>query len=69
MRAFPCACGAGGCRGVVRGSDHLEPFVERYGDHVSDHVRKKREEVGVAAGVGEAGVRQPRPRRRAGIRG
>ncbi|HEX6203434.1 MAG TPA: SET domain-containing protein-lysine N-methyltransferase [Thermoanaerobaculia bacterium] len=57
MRAFPCACGAADCRGTIRGSDHLGPFVERYGDHVSDHVRRKREEAGVAGEAEVAGGR------------
>ncbi len=42
MQAFECACGASGCRGVVRGTDYLEEFVDEYGNHVSDHVRRKR---------------------------
>lgn len=62
MRPFPCGCGAANCRGTIRGSDHLEPFVERYGDHVSDHVRRKRREAGVGGGK----VRALRPRRRRG---
>lgn len=48
MRPFPCSCGAADCRGTIRGTDHLEPFVERYGEHVSGHVRRRREEAGVA---------------------
>ncbi|MDX1546426.1 MAG: SET domain-containing protein-lysine N-methyltransferase [Rhodothermales bacterium] len=42
MPAFGCSCGAPECRGVIRGTDHLQPFVERYGTHVSDHVRARR---------------------------
>ena len=42
MPAFECSCGAPSCRRVVRGTDHLEPFVARYGEHVSDYVRRKR---------------------------
>ncbi|MDP2479174.1 MAG: hypothetical protein Q8W51_11825 [Candidatus Palauibacterales bacterium] len=42
MPAFECACGSEACRGIVRGTDCLEPFVERYGEHVSDYVRCKR---------------------------
>lgn len=54
MEEFACACGAAGCRGVVRGTDYLEPFVERYGRHVSDHVARKRREAAAATGrVGE----------------
>ena len=45
MAEFACACGALGCRRVIRGSDHLEDFVERYGHHLSDHVRRKRQEA------------------------
>ncbi len=42
MPAFECTCGASCCRGVIRGADCLEDFVDRYGDHVSDYVRRKR---------------------------
>jgi len=43
MAPFECRCGAALCRGTIRGSDHVAPFVaERYGDHVSDYVRSKR---------------------------
>jgi D-alanine-D-alanine ligase-like ATP-grasp enzyme len=42
MPAFPCTCGSSGCRGTVRGSDCLEDFVDAYGDHVSDHIRRRR---------------------------
>ncbi len=42
MEDFVCHCGARGCRKVIRGSDYLKPFVERYGEHVSDYVRMKR---------------------------
>lgn len=42
MRDFACACGAPTCRGVVRGTDHLQPTVARYGGHLSDYVRRKR---------------------------
>lgn len=42
MEDFLCSCGSVLCRGIVRGSDHLEPFVARYGEHVSDYVRTKR---------------------------
>ena len=40
--AFDCACGAPSCRGVVRGTDHLQDFVAGYGRHVSDHVARRR---------------------------
>jgi D-alanine-D-alanine ligase-like ATP-grasp enzyme len=42
MEEFVCQCGARDCRGIIRGADHLQPFVGRYGDHVSDYVRTKR---------------------------
>jgi D-alanine-D-alanine ligase len=42
MPTFECGCGAPTCRGLVRGDDHLRPFVARYGDHVTDYVRRKR---------------------------
>jgi len=67
MLPFACACGAADCRGTIRGSDHLEPFVARYGDHVSDHVRRKREEAGVAVGAARpAAVAKLRGRRARG---
>ncbi len=42
MAPFECACGSPHCRGTIRGSDYMEPFVDRYGAHVSDYVRSKR---------------------------
>jgi hypothetical protein len=42
MPSFECACGDPECRGVIRGDDYLRDFVSRYGDHVSDYVRRKR---------------------------
>jgi D-alanine-D-alanine ligase-like ATP-grasp enzyme len=42
MPDFECDCGSGGCRGTIRGSDLLRPFVDRYGPHVSDYVRRRR---------------------------
>jgi len=42
MRAFTCRCGAPNCRGRITGADNLAPFVERYGHHVSDYVRRVR---------------------------
>lgn len=42
MTSFECVCGAPECRGTIRGRDYLEGFVSRYGDHVSDYVRTKR---------------------------
>jgi D-alanine-D-alanine ligase-like ATP-grasp enzyme len=47
MAEFRCECGSSNCRGVIRGSDHLEPWVEaRYGDHVSSYVKLARRRVG-----------------------
>lgn len=43
MPSFACACGTPGCRGTIRGTDYLEPFVDLYEGHVSDHVRRKRQ--------------------------
>lgn len=66
MRAFDCACGAAECRGTVRGTDHLEPFVERYGEHVSEYVRRARAaqaEVAPAAHRAPAKERRRRPGR------
>ena len=48
MPDFDCACGARDCRGVIRGGDLLEDFVRRYDGHVSDYVRRRRQEAGVA---------------------
>ncbi len=45
MQDFSCSCGSHHCREVVRGTDYLQPFVERYGDHISDYVRRKRAEM------------------------
>jgi D-alanine-D-alanine ligase len=42
MEDFVCHCRATDCRKIVRGTDYREPFVERYGDHVSDYIRTKR---------------------------
>ena len=47
MPDFRCACGEPTCRGMIRGTDHLSDAVTRYGDHLSDYVRRKRAEVGV----------------------
>lgn len=43
LRPFECACGSDACRGRVGEHDHLEPWLEKYGEHISDYVRKKRE--------------------------
>jgi D-alanine-D-alanine ligase-like ATP-grasp enzyme len=42
MAEFACTCGATNCRGVIRGDDYRQAFIEQYGDHVSDYVRGKR---------------------------
>lgn len=44
MPAFECACDAPVCRETIRGTDYLDDFVDRYGEHVSDYVRAKRAE-------------------------
>lgn len=43
MPNFVCTCGAPTCRGVIRGTDYQAAFVERYGAHLSDYVRTKRQ--------------------------
>ena len=47
LSPFDCTCGASKCRGRVREDDHLQPFLDRYGDHVSDYVREKRRNPGL----------------------
>ncbi len=42
LAPFDCECGSSHCRGRVREDDHLQPFMDRYGPHVSDWVRQKR---------------------------
>ncbi|MGD2120462.1 MAG: SET domain-containing protein-lysine N-methyltransferase [Gemmatimonadota bacterium] len=44
---FDCTCGSSQCRGRVREDDHLQPFMERYGGHISDFVRSARRQAGV----------------------
>jgi D-alanine-D-alanine ligase len=44
MPDFECHCQAPNCRGIVRGSDYMQPFVAKYGRHVSDYVWAKRAE-------------------------
>lgn len=54
MEDFECFCGTASCRGTIRGTDHLLPFVgERYGDHVSDYVRRRRAAAGRHAAPGD----------------
>ena len=43
MADFVCTCGAATCRSTIHGSDYREAFVARYGTHVSDYVRNKRQ--------------------------
>jgi D-alanine-D-alanine ligase-like ATP-grasp enzyme len=42
MPSFRCTCSASTCRGTITGADHLADFVDRYGDHLSDYVRRRR---------------------------
>jgi len=42
LEEFTCSCGSPDCRGIIRGTDYRKPFLERYGDHVSDYVRTQR---------------------------
>ncbi len=48
MPAFRCDCGAACCRGVIRGDDYRQQFVARYGDHLSEYVRRRRQLAGGA---------------------
>jgi D-alanine-D-alanine ligase len=57
MPSFACSCGASDCRGTIRGTDYLEPFVERYGEHISDYVRRRRAE----AAATRLGLAPPEP--------
>jgi D-alanine-D-alanine ligase len=45
LQPFVCSCGSRHCRGMVQGADFLEPWVEQYGDHLSDFVRNKRRQM------------------------
>jgi len=42
MPAFQCGCGAALCRGTVRGDDWRLEAMSVYGDHMSDHILRKR---------------------------
>lgn len=42
LAPFTCRCGTPACRGEVREDDHLQPFMERYGSHLSDYVVQAR---------------------------
>ncbi len=59
MPSFACACGAVACRGTIRGDDYLTEASARYGRHVSDYVRRKREERVVSTGGGRATTDSP----------
>lgn len=43
MEEFACHCGSPLCRGTIRGTDHHQPFLDMYGNHLSDYVRTKRQ--------------------------
>ncbi|HWU08611.1 MAG TPA: SET domain-containing protein-lysine N-methyltransferase [Streptomyces sp.] len=44
LNAERCLCATDSCRGGWRGEDHLQPwFPQRYGTHVSSHVRQSQE--------------------------
>jgi D-alanine-D-alanine ligase len=58
LAPFDCTCGAPECRGRVREDDHLKPFLEAYGDHISDFVRSKRDGPGGADTSREGGLRR-----------
>jgi hypothetical protein len=42
MPEFACFCEAPDCRKIIRGTDYLQPFIDRYEGHVSDYVNRKR---------------------------
>jgi D-alanine-D-alanine ligase len=42
LAPFECTCGARRCRGRVRPDDHLQSFMEVYGPHLSDYVKRAR---------------------------
>jgi D-alanine-D-alanine ligase len=45
MPLFECHCDSPTCRGIIRGTDYLEPFVKHYGGHTSPYVSGKREKL------------------------
>jgi D-alanine-D-alanine ligase len=47
MPEFTCTCEAPECRKIIRGTDYLQPFVDRYEGHVSDYVNQKRSASGL----------------------
>ena len=42
MPAFECDCGSSDCRGIVSGEDLDGVAVAKYGEHISDYVRNRR---------------------------
>jgi len=42
MPSFECVCGSDLCRGTVRGDDWRLDAMEAYGQHMSDHILRKR---------------------------
>lgn len=44
MQEFDCSCRSPLCRKIIRGSDSLLPFMERYGENISDYVKTRRQE-------------------------
>jgi D-alanine-D-alanine ligase len=42
LAPFDCECGSAECRRRISEDDHLQPFLARYGEHISDFVRVKR---------------------------
>jgi len=45
---FKCNCGSLNCRGGWKPDDHKQQwFLDRYGDHVTDHVRQKQKHLGI----------------------
>jgi D-alanine-D-alanine ligase-like ATP-grasp enzyme len=45
LQEFACSCGSPDCRGKIRGTDYLQPFIDRYGGHISDYVRTRRKRL------------------------
>jgi D-alanine-D-alanine ligase len=45
MEEFVCNCGSAQCRGVIRGGDYAAPYLEPYGEHLSDYILNKRRHV------------------------
>lgn len=45
MPLFECHCDSPTCRGIIRGTDFLEPFVKHYRDHTSPFVSGKRDRL------------------------